>query len=100
MRRVLLVILCLLLPAAAQSAERADELAIGISQFPATLNPLIDPMVAKSYVLGMVRRPLTVYDANWQLVCMLCETLPSFANGLAQKIALPGGKTGVRLTYT
>jgi len=100
MRRVLLVILCLLLPAAAHSAERADELAIGISQFPATLNPLINPMVAKSYVLGMVRRPLTTYDTNWQLVCMLCETLPSFANGLAQKIALPGGKTGVRLTYT
>jgi len=100
MRRVLLVILCLLLPAAAHSAERADELSIGISQFPATLNPLIDPMVAKSYALGMVRRPLTTYDANWQLVCMLCETLPSFANGLAQKIALPGGKTGVRLTYT
>lgn len=100
MRRVLLVILCLLLPAAAHGAERADELAIGISQFPATLNPLIDPMVAKSYVLGMVRRSLTTYDANWQLVCMLCETLPSFANGLAQKIALPGGKTDVRLTYT
>ncbi|HEV2265203.1 MAG TPA: peptide ABC transporter substrate-binding protein [Stellaceae bacterium] len=100
MRRVLLVILCLLLPAAAHSAERADELAIGISQFPATLNPLIDPMVAKSYVLGMVRRPLTTYDANWQLVCMLCETLPSFANGLAQKIVLPDGKIGLRLTYT
>ena len=100
MRRVLLVILCLLLPAAARAAERADELAIGVSQFPATLNPLIDPMVAKSYVLGMVRRPLTTYDANWQLVCMLCETLPSFANGLAQKIALPDGKTGLHLTYT
>ncbi|MGH6968519.1 MAG: peptide ABC transporter substrate-binding protein [Stellaceae bacterium] len=100
MRRVLIVILCLLLPAAVRAAERADELAIGISQFPATLNPLIDPMVAKSYLLGMVRRPLTTYDANWHLVCMLCETLPSFANGLAQKIALPGGKTGVHLTYT
>ncbi|MGB8180801.1 MAG: peptide ABC transporter substrate-binding protein [Stellaceae bacterium] len=100
MRRVLLVILCLLVPAAVRAAERTDELAIGISQFPATLNPLIDPMVAKSYVLGMVRRPLTTYDADWQLVCMLCETLPSFANGLAQKIALPDGKTGLRLTYT
>ncbi|MDE1967897.1 MAG: peptide ABC transporter substrate-binding protein [Alphaproteobacteria bacterium] len=100
MRRVLLIILCLLLPAAARAAERADELSIGISQFPATFNPLIDPMVAKSYVLGMVRRPLTTYDANWQLVCMLCEALPSFANGLARKIALPDGKTGLRLTYT
>ncbi|MDE2228911.1 MAG: peptide ABC transporter substrate-binding protein [Alphaproteobacteria bacterium] len=100
MRRVLVVLLCLLVPAAAYAAERADELSIGISQFPATLNPLINPMVAKSYVLGLVRRPLTTYDADWKLVCMLCETLPSFANGLAQKIALPDGKTGVRLTYT
>lgn len=100
MRRALLVFLCLLLPAASRAAERADELAIGISQFPATLNPLIDPMVAKAYVLGMVRRPLTTYDAGWKLVCMLCETLPSFANGLAQKITLPDGKIGVRLTYT
>ncbi len=100
MRRVLVVILCLLLPATVRAAERADELSIGISQFPATLNPLIDPMVAKAYVLGMVRRPLTTYDASWRLVCMLCETLPSFANGLAQTIALPGGKTGVRLTFT
>ncbi|HVA35856.1 MAG TPA: peptide ABC transporter substrate-binding protein [Stellaceae bacterium] len=100
MRRALVVLLCLLLPAAARAAERADELSIGISQFPATLNPLIDPIVAKSYVLGMVRRPLTTYDADWKLVCMLCETLPSFANGLAQKFTLPDGKTGVRLTYT
>ncbi|MDE2165763.1 MAG: peptide ABC transporter substrate-binding protein [Alphaproteobacteria bacterium] len=100
MRRVVLVLLCLLLPAAARAAERVDELSIGISQFPATLNPLIDPMVAKAYVLGMVRRPLTTYDASWKLVCMLCEAVPSFANGLAQKVTLPDGKIGVRLTYT
>jgi peptide/nickel transport system substrate-binding protein len=100
MRRVLLVLLCLLLPASALAAERADELSIGISQFPATLNPLIDPMEAKIYVLGMVLRPLTTYDSSWNLVCMLCQTLPSFANGLAQKVTLPNGKTGVRLTFT
>ena len=103
MRRALVVILCLLFPAAAlpaRAAERADELSIGVSQFPATLNPLIDTMVAKTYVLAMVRRPLTTYDADWKLICLLCETLPSFENGLAEKIDLPGGKHGVRLTYT
>ena len=100
MRRVVLVLLCLLLSATAHAAERADELSIGISQFPATLNPLIDPMEAKIYVLGAVLRPLTTYDPSWKLVCMLCETLPSFANGLAQKVALPDGKSGVRLTFT
>jgi peptide/nickel transport system substrate-binding protein len=103
MRRALVVLLCLLFPAAAlpaRAAERADELSIGVSQFPATLNPLIDTMVAKTYVLAMVRRPLTTYDADWKLICLLCETLPSFENGLAKKIDLPGGKHGVRLTYT
>ena len=100
MRRVVLVFLCLLLSATARAAERADELSIGISQFPATLNPLIDPMEAKIYVLGAVLRPLTTYDPSWKLVCVLCETLPSFANGLAHKVALPDGKTGVRLTFT
>jgi peptide/nickel transport system substrate-binding protein len=87
-------------PGIARAAERADELSIGVSQFPATLNPMIDTMVAKTYVLAMVRRPLTTYDADWKLVCMLCETLPSFENGLAQRIDLPSGKHGVRLTYT
>ena len=77
-----------------------DELAIGITQFPSTLNPLIDAMTAKDYVLAMVRRPLTTYDADWKLVCMVCVELPSFANGLAEKVDLGEGKTGVKVTYT
>jgi len=91
-----------LLPRLAGAApdRAADELAIGITQFPSTLNPLIDAMVAKVYVLGMTRRPLTAYDAHWQRVCLLCVTLPSFANGLAEKLDLGDGKTGVKLTYT
>lgn len=86
--------------AAAPTVRPADELAIGITQFPATLNPDIEAMVSKSYVLGMVHRPITTYDTNWRLVCMLCVTLPSFENGLARPLELPGGKHGVRLTYT
>ena len=38
-------------------------------------------MAAKSYVLGFARRPLTAYGADWQLGCLLCETLPSLENG-------------------
>ncbi|HXP29653.1 MAG TPA: peptide ABC transporter substrate-binding protein [Stellaceae bacterium] len=90
-------------PATAGSASPGrpgDTLAIGISQFPATLNPLVDAMLAKSYVLAMVRRPLTTYDPEWHLVCMLCVELPSFENGLAEPLDLGGGKKGVRLTYT
>jgi peptide/nickel transport system substrate-binding protein len=82
------------------AAAGRDTLTIGITQFPATLNPDIDAMAAKSYVLGMAVRPFTVYDAAWRLVCLLCTRLPSIANGLAVPVALNDGKTGIDLTYT
>ncbi len=87
-------------PAGAAPARAPDELAIGITQFPSTLNPLTDAMTAKDYVLAMVLRPLTLYDPEWKLVCRVCVTLPSFQNGLAEKVDLGGGKTGVKITYS
>jgi peptide/nickel transport system substrate-binding protein len=98
MRRLLaaLVVLCALAgPAAAK-----DELVIGITQFPSTFHPLIDAMLAKTYVLGLVRRPFVMYDKDWKLVCMLCTELPSFENGRAKVEDLPDGKKGMALTYT
>jgi peptide/nickel transport system substrate-binding protein len=77
-----------------------DTLTIGITQFPATLNPDIDAMAAKSYVLGMAVRPFTVYDAGWRLVCLLCTRLPTIASGLAVPVSLKNGKKGIDLTYT
>jgi peptide/nickel transport system substrate-binding protein len=85
------------LPAAAAEHET---LAIGIIQFPATLNPNTDAMAAKSYVLGLALRPFTVYDADWKLACLLCTELPSIENGLAVPTDFPDGKKGVNLTYT
>ena len=85
---------------AAPKAEAAGELRIGMTQFPSTLNPLIDSMMAKSYVLAMTKRPLTVYDQNWELVCLLCTELPTIENGLAVPEALPGGDQGIAVTYT
>src|SRR5215210_6401440 len=81
-------------------AAEHDSLTIGITQFPATLNPNIDVMAAKSYVLGMAVRPFTVYDADWKLVCLLCTELPSIENGRAVPIDLSGSRKGVDLTYT
>ena len=91
----LAIVLALWAPAVAR-----ERLVIGVSQFLPTLNPSIDAVLAKSYVLGMARRPITAFDASWHLVCMLCVTLPSFENGLAERVALPNGREGVRLTYT
>jgi len=81
-------------------AAEHDALTIGITQFPATLNPNTDVMAAKSYVLGMALRPFTVYDADWTLVCLLCTTLPSIENGRAVPVDLPEGKKGIDITYT
>ncbi|MBI3445740.1 MAG: peptide ABC transporter substrate-binding protein [Magnetospirillum sp.] len=77
-----------------------DELVIGITQFPATLNPAIESMLAKTYVLAFAQRPITAYDASWQLVCLLCERLPSMENGLAKVEILADGKKGIAATYT
>jgi peptide/nickel transport system substrate-binding protein len=91
------VLACAVTPA---GAAEHDALSVGITQFPATLNPNIDVMAAKSYVLGMALRPFTVYDAEWKLACLLCNELPSIANGLAVPVDLPDGKKGIDLTYT
>src|SRR5713101_6873034 len=98
-RRLPALAVALLLSPPAMGDAR-DSLTIGITQFPSTLNPNIDAMAAKSYVLGMALRPFTVYDADWQLVCLLCVTLPSIENGLAVPVDLADGKKGVELTYT
>lgn len=77
-----------------------DQLIIGITQFPATLHPNIDSMLAKSYILATVQRPFTAYDQKWRLICMLCTRLPTMENGLAVPERTPQGKRGVAVTYT
>src|SRR4051794_37876931 len=77
-----LVLAALLLPAAPALAAH-DELTIGITQYPLTLNPVVEAMMAKTYVEGLARRPLTIYDPDWKLVCMLCVEVPTIENGLA-----------------
>lgn len=93
---VIALLLCATIPA---RAER-EELVIGITQFPFSFHPSFEAMVAKSYVLGMTRRPLTTYDADWRLICMLCEKLPTIENGLAVRETTADGKEGIAVTYT
>lgn len=97
-----MVWLSLFLTAAASSTGAAghDSLSIGIIQFPATLNPNIDAMAAKSYVLGLTLRPFTVYGADWKLACLLCTELPTIESGSAVPVELSDGKKGIDITYT
>lgn len=100
MPRAVTFFLALLMLTASVAARARDDLVIGLTQFPSSLHPAIDSMMAKTYVLGMALRPLSAYDSQWRLVCMLCERLPSLENGLARRETTAQGKAGVALTYT
>ncbi|HEY9550282.1 MAG TPA: peptide ABC transporter substrate-binding protein, partial [Kiloniellaceae bacterium] len=90
MRKLILaVVLALGAGLAGAAPALGEELRIGISQYPTTLHPSIEASVAKSYVHGMTRRPLTVYDQQWELICMLCTELPSIEAGTAVPEDLP-----------
>ncbi len=65
-------------------AQPHKTLTIGVSSFPATLHPSIDPDSIKFYILGFADRPVTAWDSDRHLICLLCTTLPSLANGGAQ----------------
>ena len=95
---LLLALLCGMAAGPAWSAK--DELVIGLTQYPATLHPNIESMLAKTLVISATRRPFTAYDAKWQLGCMLCTSLPTIENGLAKIEEMPGGKKGIAVTYT
>jgi peptide/nickel transport system substrate-binding protein len=100
-----LLTLCLLLLLAVAfgqpaRAEEHRQLTIGINQFPGNFNPLNDKMAVKSYILGLADRPLTAYDKDWRLVCMLCTDLPTLANGQAVTETSAEGKPGMAVTYT
>ena len=77
-----------------------DTLTIGITQFPSNWHPSIEAMMSKAYVLGMVRRPFTTYDADWKLICMLCTELPSVDKGTAVLETRADGKQGYAVTFT
>jgi peptide/nickel transport system substrate-binding protein len=98
--RIRLLLILVLVLGLGHPARAKDELVIGITQFPATLHPNIESMLAKTYILDMAMRPFTAYDSEWKLTCLLCERLPTIENGLAVKETTPDGKQGVALTYT
>ncbi len=92
--------LALILAAAQPAAAAKDELVIGLTQFPSSFHPAIDAMLVKAYILAMTRKPLTAYDAEWHLICMLCTELPTLENGKAKLEDLPDGKHGIAVTFT
>lgn len=81
------------------AAALAETLTIGITQYPSTLNPNIDSMLAKSYVNGMTSRPLSHYDHDWQVTCFLCSELPTLENGGAERVSRTEDRDGLEVTF-
>lgn len=102
MRRALAVLIALL--ALMPAAFARDTLTIGVSQYPSTLNPMIDAMLAKSYVLAATQRQITIEGHDWEPACQICVKLPTLEDGDA--VPFPSTTeegnpvTGVRKTYT
>ena len=76
-----------------------DELIIGISQAPGTMNPSNSSTMAQSLIQNMTGRPFTAYDSTWNLVCLVCTELPSLEAGTARVIDLPDGKKGMEIDF-
>jgi len=94
-RRILFALLAL--AALAGPARAKDELVIGMTQSPGTWNPLISSMLAKSLISNMTARPLTAWNADWKVVCLVCTEVPTIENGKARVIDLPDGKKNMEI---
>ncbi|MFQ5974383.1 MAG: peptide ABC transporter substrate-binding protein, partial [Alphaproteobacteria bacterium] len=100
MRTHMIVVAAVALPLTAAVAK--DELVIGVGQFPTGFHPSLagHSHVANSLVLGAARRPFTVYNADWELICMLCTELPSLDKGTARETTREDGSPGLAADYT
>ena len=80
------------------AAERLaqGELVIAVTQLPANLNPLFEQTPEAAFLNGFLRRPLTAFDADWKLVCILCTELPTVENGRARIV----GDGSMTVTFT
>ncbi|MBS0517718.1 MAG: peptide ABC transporter substrate-binding protein [Proteobacteria bacterium] len=93
-------LLGLVLASAAATAARAaakEELVIGTTQAPGTMNPLIGSMLAKALIQDMTLRPFTAYDPNWKLVPLACTRVPNLKEGTARVVDLPDGAKGMEI---
>lgn len=84
--------------AAAQTPK--DTLVIGMSQYPSSLHPGIEPTVAKVYAMRFGYRPIATYNDDRTMQCFLCTELPSLANGRAKLVELGSGKKGMTVRFT
>ena len=81
-----------------QAASAKDDLVIGVAQSPSSLHPCIDAEIIKGYILGFAQRPVTSFDRDWKLACLLCTDVPTLDNGLVQRETDGEGGNGLAVT--
>ena len=94
------LLLHLMLPQAAQAQAVKDTLVVGMSQYPSSLHPGIEPTTAKTFAMRFGYRPISTYNDDNQMECFLCTEVPTVANGRAKVVDLGGGKKGLTVRYT
>jgi peptide/nickel transport system substrate-binding protein len=90
-----LLAVCMLVP---QPVLAKNDLVIGVAQFPSSLHPYINAEIIKGYILGFAQRPITSFDRNWKLSCLLCTDLPTLDNGLVRRENADDGGAGLAVT--
>ena len=73
---------------------------MGMSQYPSSLHPGIEPTTAKTFAMRFGYRPISTYDDDRKMACFLCTEVPTVANGRAKVVDLGGGKKGLTVRYT
>ncbi len=84
---------------AAAAAPRED-LTIGMVQFPPDMHPYITNTSIKDYILLTARRLMTSFTRGGEVICVMCEALPTLANGGARIVDRADGTKGMQVTYT
>jgi len=77
-----------------------EQLVVGMTSFPPSEHPYIDPLIVKSWVLGFASRQVTMFTPDWQNVCALCTEVPSLDNGRVAMETQPDGKPGLAVRWT
>jgi peptide/nickel transport system substrate-binding protein len=97
---VTVALLQLLNPSPVLAQTPKDTLVIGMSQYPPSLHPGIEPTVAKVYAMRFGYRPIAHYNDDMKMQCFLCTELPTLANGRTRVVDLGGGKKGMTVRFT
>ena len=69
-----------------------DQLVLAMSQEFESLNPILQQMLATSYLNGFAIHSINWINKDWEWECALCTKIPSLENGLAKIVTENGVK--------